>query len=78
MVCRVSCRLSVVPDQALTDGVSHEEEAQDAVGKKRKRQTGSFFSWFEEALSREQDLEIAEIIKEQIWPNPLEFFREEV
>lgn len=63
------------PVQALTEGISNEEEeaeeATEVAGRKRKRQaTSSFFSWFEEALSREQDLDIAEIIKDQIWPNP--------
>jgi hypothetical protein len=71
--------------QSLTEGIGHddevgeeEEEGGGQRGAKRKREAGSFFSWFEEALSRELDLEIAEVIKDHIWPNPLDFFKFEV
>ncbi|EEF52170.1 set, putative [Ricinus communis] len=57
----------------IANGVTHEKK-----GNKRPLIEESFFSWFcsteqKEMIEDIQD-EIAEIIKEEIWPNPLSYF----
>ncbi|PSS35150.1 NAP1-related protein [Actinidia chinensis var. chinensis] len=58
------------------NGVSHEKK-----GNKRPPTDESFFSWFSE--SQQKDIaeglndEVAEIIKEDLWPNPLKYFNNE-
>lgn len=60
----------------LANGVSGEKKSS-----KRPFSEGSFFSWFSE--TQQKDLsegfhdEIAEIIKEDLWPNPLKYFNNE-
>lgn len=61
----------------IANGVSHEKK-----GSKRPLAEESFFSWFSE--TQQKDLsegfhdEVAEIIKEDLWPNPLKYFNNEV
>ncbi|KAJ6411602.1 hypothetical protein OIU84_008228 [Salix udensis] len=57
----------------LPNGVSHEKK-----GNKRLLADESFFSWFgntqpKGTIDDMQD-EVAEIIKEDLWPNPLSYF----
>ncbi|CAI0401604.1 unnamed protein product [Linum tenue] len=57
----------------LPNGVSHEKK-----GNKRPLAQESFFTWFSNTQPKDmmddmQD-EIAEIIKEDLWPNPLSYF----
>ncbi|KAI3440608.1 uncharacterized protein J3R85_003380 [Psidium guajava] len=56
----------------LPNGVSHEKK-----GNKRPLMEESFFHWFADISQKEmEDIndEIAEIIKEDLWPNPLTYF----
>ncbi|XP_028806421.1 NAP1-related protein 1 isoform X2 [Neltuma alba] len=53
---------------------------QETKGSKRPLACESFFSWFSE--TQQKDLaefgdEVAEIIKEDLWPNPLKYFNNE-
>lgn len=60
----------------LPNGVNHEKK-----GNKRQLAEQSFFSWFTEQKDDELeglDDEIAEIIKEDLWPNPLTYFNNDV
>lgn len=60
----------------LPNGVSHEKK-----GNKRPLAEESFFTWFSD--TQEKDTidgihdEVAEIIKEDLWPNPLTYFNNE-
>ncbi|KAK9107644.1 hypothetical protein Syun_023655 [Stephania yunnanensis] len=60
----------------LANGVNHEKK-----GSKRPFSDESFLSWFSE--TQQKDLaegfhdEVAEIIKEDLWPNPLKYFNNE-
>ncbi|KAH0451158.1 hypothetical protein IEQ34_018457 [Dendrobium chrysotoxum] len=64
----------------IANGASHEKK-----GKKRplaeERLVYFFFSWFDEtqvkSLSEGISDEVAEIIKEDLWPNPLRYFNNE-
>ncbi|GFY82999.1 NAP1-related protein 2 [Actinidia rufa] len=59
------------------NGVSHEKKG----NKRPPTDDESFFSWFSE--SQQKDIaeglndEVAEIIKEDLWPNPLKYFNNE-
>ncbi|KAB1223291.1 NAP1-related protein 2 [Morella rubra] len=58
-----------------SNGVNHEKK-----GNKRPHADESFFTWFGE--TQQKDIaeihdEIAEIIKEDLWPNPLKYFNNE-
>ncbi|XP_057842327.2 NAP1-related protein 2 isoform X1 [Cryptomeria japonica] len=57
----------------LTNGVVPDKE-----GRKRSLQEESFFKWFSETQQKvPSDVihdEVAEIIKEDLWPNPLKYF----
>lgn len=57
---------------AAVNGVNHEKK-----GNKRPFAHQSFFSWFSETEQKDlielQD-EVGEIIKEDLWPNPLKYF----
>ncbi|ERM99064.1 NAP1-related protein 2 [Amborella trichopoda] len=61
----------------VSNGINHGKE-----GKKRPFSEGSFFTWFSETDQQKdfteglQD-EVAEIIKEDLWPNPLKYFNNE-
>ncbi|XP_068641700.1 NAP1-related protein 2-like [Aristolochia californica] len=61
----------------VANGVGHEKK-----GNKRSHADESFFAWFGE--TQQKDLidgfhdEVAEIIKEDLWPNPLKYFNNEV
>ncbi|KAJ8749923.1 hypothetical protein K2173_013838 [Erythroxylum novogranatense] len=59
----------------VVNGLNNEKK-----GNKRALQEISFFSWFSETeqkdISELQD-EVAEIIKEDLWPNPLKYFNNE-
>jgi len=58
-----------------SNGVNHEKK-----GNKRPHDDESFFSWFGETQQKdtaELHDEIAEIIKEDLWPNPLKYFNNE-
>ncbi|URE45189.1 Nucleosome chromatin assembly [Musa troglodytarum] len=61
----------------VANGVAHEKE-----GGKRPLAEESFFSWFSETqqknLTEGFSDEVAEIIKEDLWPNPLKYFNNEV
>ncbi|XP_059077338.1 NAP1-related protein 2 isoform X6 [Cryptomeria japonica] len=60
----------------LTNGVVPDKE-----GRKRSLQEESFFKWFSETQQKvPSDVihdEVAEIIKEDLWPNPLKYFNNE-
>ncbi|KAK9996057.1 hypothetical protein SO802_020743 [Lithocarpus litseifolius] len=60
----------------IQNGVNHEKK-----GNKRPATEDSFFSWFSETPEKDDldDIhdEIAEIIKEDLWPNPLTYFNNE-
>ncbi|CAL8468334.1 g7874 [Coccomyxa elongata] len=62
------------PGQSLTEVAVY--EGGQPTGKKRKRDTLSFFSWLEGSMPEDSQVEIAEIIKEQIWPNPLVYYHQ--
>lgn len=81
-----------VDDAAVTDvgNAPHWKDGMDLTkpkkdekkGKKRSLKTDSFFNWFSEHV--EEDLvvgmmqdEIAEIIKDDLWVNPLKYFNNE-
>ncbi|XP_021890590.1 NAP1-related protein 2-like [Carica papaya] len=57
----------------LPNGVNHEKK-----GNKRPLTEESFFSWFSDTQQKDIDDdihdEVAEIIKEDLWPNPLTYF----
>jgi template-activating factor I len=60
----------------LTNGVIQEKE-----GHKRSHVEDSFFKWFYDTQQKEvmdgfQD-EVAEVIKDDLWPNPLKYFNNE-
>jgi len=60
----------------LTNGVLPEKE-----GHKRPHTEDSFFKWFSDTQQKEsldgiQD-EVAEVIKDDLWPNPLKYFNNE-
>ncbi|KAJ7974418.1 NAP1-related protein 2-like [Quillaja saponaria] len=57
------------------NGINHEKK-----GNKRPLADESFFSWFGETQQQaigEFNDEVAEIIKEDLWPNPLKYFNNE-
>ncbi|KAL4361375.1 hypothetical protein GQ457_04G036580 [Hibiscus cannabinus] len=60
----------------LPNGANHEKK-----GNKRKFAEESFFTWFSDAQRKvdEDEIhdEVAEIIREELWPNPLTFFNNE-
>lgn len=60
----------------LTNGVAPEKE-----GNKRALADESFFKWFSDTQQKESSDgvhdEVAEIIKEDLWPNPLKYFNNE-
>ncbi|KAK9277881.1 hypothetical protein L1049_027438 [Liquidambar formosana] len=61
--------------KGIPNGVNHEKK-----GNKRPLAEESFFSWFSETQQKEIDEihdEVAEIIKEDLWPNPLTYFNNE-
>ena len=66
--------LSLLCPQSLTEVAVY--EGGQPTGKKRKRDALSFFSWLEGSMPEESQVEIAEIIKEQIWPNPLAYYQQ--
>merc|ERR1712096_7098 len=41
--------------------------------RKRQLETRTFFTWFCDNLDPAQD-EVAEVIKDDLWPNPLQYF----
>jgi template-activating factor I len=61
--------------KGLANGVNHEKN-----GNKRALPEESFFTWFSDAQHKEdvedemQDEQVADIIKEDLWPNPLTYF----
>ncbi|KAL1810236.1 hypothetical protein DCAR_0729912 [Daucus carota subsp. sativus] len=60
----------------LSNGVAH-----DKNGNKRPHDDESFFTWFSETEHRdnmnEVPDEIADLIREDLWPNPLNYFNQE-
>ncbi|XP_057516120.1 NAP1-related protein 2-like [Amaranthus tricolor] len=58
----------------IPNGVENEKK-----GKKRAHLEESFFNWFSESQQNDDDIhdEVAEIIKEDLWPNPLTYFNNE-
>ncbi|KAK8687622.1 hypothetical protein V6N13_086426 [Hibiscus sabdariffa] len=63
-------------DMGLSNGANHEKK-----GNKRQFADESFFMWFTDAQQKD-DMdeihdEVAEIIKEDLWPNPLTYFNNE-
>ncbi|CAM8971661.1 unnamed protein product [Rhodiola kirilowii] len=57
----------------ISNGANKEKK-----GNKRPLDEESFFSWFEETEDMdEMNDQIAEIIKEDLWPNPLSYFNNE-
>ncbi|KAG2257123.1 hypothetical protein Bca52824_076417 [Brassica carinata] len=64
--------------KGLPNGVDHEKN-----GNKRALPEESFFTWFSDAQHKEEDVEVeihdevADIIKEDLWANPLTYFNNE-
>ncbi|XP_010538065.1 PREDICTED: NAP1-related protein 2-like [Tarenaya hassleriana] len=63
--------------KGLPNGVNHEKK-----GNKRALAEESFFTWFTDASPKEDaddeiHDEVADIIKEDLWPNPLTYFNNE-
>ncbi|KAL3322414.1 hypothetical protein AABB24_039830 [Solanum stoloniferum] len=64
----------------IPNGVAHEKN-----GNKRSHAEESFFTWFSEVNQKDEDEdealeiqdEVAEIIKDDLWPNPLTYFNNE-
>ncbi|MCL7034049.1 hypothetical protein MKW94_009731, partial [Papaver nudicaule] len=62
----------------ISNGVNHENEKK---GNKRSHEEESFFTWFSD--DQDKNLlealhdEVAEVIKEDLWPNPLKYFNNE-
>ncbi|KAK9684560.1 hypothetical protein RND81_10G218300 [Saponaria officinalis] len=59
-------------DVGIANGANTEKK-----GNKRPHAEESFFTWFTEVQSNDEDDihdEVAEIIKEDLWPNPLTYF----
>ncbi|KAK9066538.1 hypothetical protein SSX86_013861 [Deinandra increscens subsp. villosa] len=56
------------------NGVTHEKN-----GNKRPHEEDSFFGWFGETQQKDEEIhdEVAEIIKEDLWTNPLTYFNNE-
>merc|ERR1719232_2563939 len=51
-----------------------EQRAALAKGsRKRQLETRTFFTWFQDNLDPSQD-DVAEVIKDDLWPNPLQYF----
>merc|ERR1712202_105571 len=44
-----------------------------STGKKRPRETRTYFNWFADNGDPSAD-DIAEVIKDDMWPNPLQYF----
>jgi hypothetical protein len=69
-------RLACAPQSLVEDAEGIEMEVN---GRKRQRVRDSFFLWFEEGVARGEasiaDDPVADIIKEQIWPNPLALYQ---
>jgi len=67
--------LTVIPTKIeWKDGKDLTKKAQskDTKGKRsRDEESESFFTWFN---PDDQDLELAEIIKEELWPNPAKYY----
>ncbi|KAF1875414.1 hypothetical protein Lal_00006042 [Lupinus albus] len=60
--------------KSIANGVNHEKK-----GNKRAFVDVSFFSWFSDCEEKDDDMddihdEIADLIKEDLWPNPLTYF----
>ncbi|XP_074317004.1 NAP1-related protein 2-like isoform X2 [Silene latifolia] len=55
----------------IPNGVNDEKK-----GDKRSHVEESFFTWFSETVQSDDDIndDVAEIIKEDLWPNPLTYF----
>ncbi|XP_047970166.1 NAP1-related protein 2 isoform X1 [Salvia hispanica] len=63
-------------------GIANGVAAEEKKGNKRPQTEESFFSWFNESqhtgeMGEIDDEQIAEIIKEDLWPNPLNYFNNE-
>ncbi|XP_009623886.1 NAP1-related protein 2 [Nicotiana tabacum] len=64
----------------IPNGVAHEKK-----GNKRSHAEESFFTWFSEVNQKDEDEdealeiqdEVADIIKDDLWPNPLTYFNNE-
>merc|ERR1712210_159998 len=51
-----------------------EQRAALAKGsRKRQLETRTFFTWFQDNMDPSQD-DVAEVIKDDLWPNPLQYF----
>uniref|UniRef100_A0A7N0VFU6 Uncharacterized protein n=1 Tax=Kalanchoe fedtschenkoi TaxID=63787 RepID=A0A7N0VFU6_KALFE len=62
------------------EGMGLSNGTHEGKGNKRPLNEESFFSWFSETPAKDMDDihdEIAEIIKEDLWPNPLNYFNNE-
>jgi len=56
------------------DLTKHSQEQNNKAGKKRPHQTPrTFFTWFNDNSDPSSD-DIAEVIKDDMWPNPLQYF----
>ncbi|XP_068481241.1 NAP1-related protein 2-like isoform X2 [Phaseolus vulgaris] len=63
--------------KSIPNGVSHEKK-----GNKRASIDISFFSWFNDTEQKDEiddihDEQVAELIKDDLWPNPLTYFNNE-
>jgi len=64
--------LTVIPTRIEWKDGKDLTQKQPSKGKRgREEESESFFTWFNE---EDQDLELAEIIKEDLWPNPAKYY----
>ncbi|CAL0307206.1 unnamed protein product [Lupinus luteus] len=64
--------------KGIPNGVDHQKK-----GKKRDLFYVSFFSWFSDSEEKDDDMddihdEVAELIKDDLWPNPLTYFNNDI
>lgn len=63
------------------DGMDFTNGVPEKVGSKRPASEESFFKWFTDTDQKDTSVgvhdEVAEIIKEDLWPNPLKYFNNE-
>jgi template-activating factor I len=70
----IVCCLSINGLVFLQDLTKIVEKPAELKGRKRTlEEPVSFFCWFNDCNPNESD-ELAEIIKDEIWPNPLQYF----
>lgn len=57
----------------LVQKAKQREAMANAKSRKRQLESRTFFTWFEDNSDPQQD-DVAEVIKDDLWPNPLQYF----